>query len=365
MSHPGRGGHPGGGLVAEPRPAFYSGCLRTVLIFIARAIFTPRAMARPSLLALALAFAACAPRTASAPAAPAALSEGTLGVLVMAHGGGAEWDASVQAAVAPLAEQMPVEVAFGMADPMTLADGIDRLEAAGVERVAVVRMFLSGESFWDQTVYLLGISDTPPEQFLLMDHGGGHGNHGAAHDGDPEPVADGVTVATHVEGIMRSPEAADIVAARARALAQDPERESVLVLAHGMGDEGENDRVLEAMEDARSRTAAHGFAAVRVATLREDWPEARARSEREIRAFVQAESEAGRRVIVVPYRLSGFGPYAEVLDGLEFTPAEGLLPHPRMADWVRRTAAQVICEAGWTGAPMPCSGTATAPAGPR
>jgi len=38
------------------------------------------------------------------------------GVIVMAHGGDEGWNASVEAAVAPLRDRLPVEIAFGMAD---------------------------------------------------------------------------------------------------------------------------------------------------------------------------------------------------------------------------------------------------------
>lgn len=307
--------------------------------------------------AFLLAVGACAPGTPPGPpTAPAPRADAKVGVLVMAHGGGEEWNESVRQAVGPLGEELPTEIAFGMANPVTLAEGVRRLEATGVERVAVVRMFLSGESFWDQTAWLLGMSETPPERFLLM---------GPARDlgPRPDPVAEGLAVATHAEGIMRSQEAADVIAARARDLSATPEEESVLILAHGMGDEGANDRVLESMEAARSLTSAHGFHAVRAATLREDWPEARALAEAEIRAFVEEETAAGRRVLVVPYRLSGFGPYAQVLDGLAFTPAEGLLPHPRLGDWVRRTATEVICEAGWAESGAACAGLTAASGG--
>ncbi|MCK5447716.1 MAG: hypothetical protein KAJ43_06200, partial [Gemmatimonadetes bacterium] len=70
-------------------------------------------------------------------------------------------------------------------------------------------------------------------------------------------------------------------------------------------------------------------------------------AERRIRDYVGSESETGRQVIVVPMRLSGFGPYAEVLVGLEYTPTEGLLPHPAISEWIRNTASRVICQAGW------------------
>jgi len=304
---------------------------------------------RAAFSALLLVLGACAPGTVSdTPAPPSPRPDGSVGVLVMAHGGGEAWNGPVRDGVAQLADERPTEIAFGMANPVTLAAGLQRLRDQGVERVAVVRMFLSGESFWDQTAYLLGMSETPPERFLLM---------GPARDlgPRPDPVADGLTVATHSEGIMRSEEADDIIAARAADLSETPEGESVLIVAHGMGEEEANDRVLEAMEGARVKTAAHGFARVHAATLREDWPEARAVSEAQLRAFVAEETALGRRVLVVPYRLSGFGPYAEVLEGLEFASAEGLLPHPRLGDWVRRTASQVICAAGWDGAPEGCT----------
>lgn len=57
---------------------------------------------------------------------------------------------------------------------------------------------------------------------------------------------------------------------------------------------------------------------------------------------------AGERVIVVPFRLSGFGPYAEVLEGLEYeADGRGLLPHPQLSEWIRQSAAQAACDAGW------------------
>ena len=42
------------------------------------------------------------------------------------------------------------------------------IRGTGVDRVAVVRMFLSGESFLDQTRYYLGLDSRPPETFVLM-----------------------------------------------------------------------------------------------------------------------------------------------------------------------------------------------------
>ncbi|MBT5695833.1 MAG: hypothetical protein HOJ74_10700 [Gemmatimonadales bacterium] len=281
--------------------------------------------------------------------------DASVGILVMAHGGTEKWNAAVREAVQPLADVIPTEIAFGMADPLSLKAGLSSLEDAGVERIAVVRMFLSGESFAEQTRYLLGLSDTPPEHFMLMGEARRLGP-------SPLPLSHHSEIATQEEGIMLSYEAAEIVAARALELAHQPATESVLLLAHGMGEDGANERVLGAMERTATDIAARGFAAVKVETLQEDWAEERAEAENRIRTFVAEQSGMGRRVIVVPYRLSGFGPYAEVLNGLEYSAAEGLLPHPRLSDWVSRTASEVICAQGWTTPLSSCRGdAATAP----
>lgn len=258
----------------------------------------------------------------------------------MAHGGSIEWNATVAAAVAPLSRDLPTVVAFGMANPATLSSALDSLRSVGVSQVAVVRMFVSGQSFRDQTSYLLGLSDTPPETFIRMDHSAG--DHGV-----PRPIDHGLAIATHEDGLMASAEARRIMAERARNLSDRPQAESVLLLAHGMGSEEEDGRLLEAMDEMAAEIAETPFKAIRSATLREDWPEQRALAERQIRDFVRQETAAGRRVIVVPMRLSGFGPYAEVLAGLEYTPSEGLLPHRDVSTWIRRTALRVINTNGW------------------
>jgi len=270
-----------------------------------------------------------------------------VGVLVMAHGGTPEWNDHVADAVAPLAAGVPTSVAYGMADPSTLAAALESLRARGVQRVAVVRLFLSGESFAQQTKFYLGLSETPPESFLLM-------GPVAADPAARLPLEHTMSVATHPLGILTSREARTIVAERAVALSSEPSRESVLLIAHGMGAEDENDRVIEAMRWAADAIRPMGFAEVEVATLREDWHEQRSVAEAEIRQFVSDQAALDRRVIVVPVRLAGFGPYADVLAGLPFVPGEGLLPHDAVAEWVSRTATDVACSAGWGPALGPC-----------
>jgi hypothetical protein len=74
-----------------------------------------------------------------------------------------------------------------------------------------------------------------------------------------------------------------------------------------------------------------------VETLREDWPEKRAVSETRIRAFVEQANRDGGSAIVIPYRVAGFGPYAQVLEGFSYvSDGKGLLPSAEVAQWVRR-----------------------------
>jgi hypothetical protein len=259
----------------------------------------------------------------------------------MAHGGTPEWNAAVDEAVAPLRGDQPTSIAFGMADPETLAASVAELEGAGVACIAVVRLLVSGASFLHQTEYLLGQRADAPA-FVM--HHGGHGM--SAEVAPPAPIATDRTIIIGREGLLDDPSLGAILARRAAALSTRPEDESVLVIAHGPGDDSENEvwiRQLDRMADS-VRTAG-AFHAVEVHTLREDWKEKRAESEARIRTFVSAETTAGRRVLVIPFRLFGFGPYAKVLDGLTYVADErGLLPDPAITAWIRRQADVLMQE---------------------
>ncbi|MBI4425553.1 MAG: hypothetical protein HY554_17610 [Elusimicrobia bacterium] len=294
--------------------------------------------------------AAAAANPALATAAPSGA-----GVIVMAHGGDRAWDEAVRAATAPLARRVAVELAFGMADPESLERAAAALEARGVRRIAVVRLFVSGESFRERTRKILGLSPgAGPRPEGLDSKARGHHGHGggpAFHDPDTMPlwrIRSASRFALCPDGLLDSALPGRILAERARALSKEPAAESVLVLAHGPGDEAENRRWLEALDRlaAQVRRAAP-FRAVKVETLREDWPERRKEAEGRIRAFV-AEGSRDGRVLVLPFRVHGFGPYADVLQGLDYvSDGKGLLPHPLIGDWLAERAAATFRQAGW------------------
>jgi sirohydrochlorin ferrochelatase len=305
-------------------------------------------MLRFTVLVAVLLSSACASSSGSVQpsTSPAA---NRVGVLVMAHGASPEWNASVDEGLASLREEIPTVIAFGMADPTTLRAGLDSLAAAGVRRVAVVRMFLSGSSFLDQTRYLLGLSDARPHHFV--------GDLGT-EDTEPTPVPHDLSLVTHEAGIVSSPRVAKILRDRVDALSIDPSSESVLIVAHGMRGESENDALLRAMHHAAEGVREMGFRYVGTETLREDWKDERVAASRRIRAFVERESAEGRRVLVVPLRLSGFGPYADVLENLSYSAGKSLLPHPEIDAWVRETAARIFCDRAWTN-PLEACGVMT------
>lgn len=284
---------------------------------------------RTALLPLAMAL------TVSAPA----FAQDGFGVLVMAHGGGAKWNSEVEASLAPLRTGYPLEIAFGMADAVSLQAAVRRLEAKGVKKVAVVRLFVSGESWYERTEQILGLKPGAPPKPAADPHAG-HGGAHAGHSMEFWRVGTSASYALSKEGLADAPEMGAVLAQRARALSQDPARESVLILAHGPEDDGENARWLEQIDRrAEAVRKAGPFRRVQVETLREDWPEKRKVSEVRIRAFVEQAANDGGRVIVIPYRVAGFGPYAEVLEGLAYTSdGQGLLPSSEVAGWVRRQA---------------------------
>ncbi len=297
-------------------------------------------------LACALLLFACASTreatpAASAQATPAADSDAKFGVLVMAHGGIDTWEREVAAALQPLRDEFPLHIAWGMADATSLQQGVDALEAQGVDRIGVVRLFISGESWYERTQQIFGLAPgAPPKPATDGDDAHvGHGAHGG-HSMAFWRVDSDASFAISKDGLADASEMGAVLAERARALSRDPAREDVLVLAHGPGDDAENARWLRKI-DARAEAVRQAlpFRRVQVMTLREDWPDKREEAEAQVRAFVQRAGSEGGRAIVIPYRVQGFGPYAKVLEGLDYaSDGRGLVPSAQVTQWVRREA---------------------------
>ena len=261
------------------------------------------------------------------------------GVLVMAHGGSKDWNRSVRAAVTPLESRYPIDVAFGMADPNSLQESVQRLEKRGAHRIAVVRLFVSGESFKDRTEQILGIAPGAPPKPSVKDAHASQEDHGG-HDMSLWRISTHSAFAMSDDGLLDSPEMGVVLAERAGALSHNPETEDVLILAHGPGDDDENERWLAKL-NARAEAVRRSkpFRRVSVETLREDWPDKRVAAEQRIRTFVERANTEQGTAIVLPFRLQGFGPYAEVLASLNYASnGVGLLPDPKVTDWIEHQA---------------------------
>ncbi len=271
----------------------------------------------------------------------AAAGEGRVGVLVVAHGREAGWNREVLAASAPLRRTAPVEVAFGRAAADSIQGALERLEAAGADRIAVVPLFLSAESFGDRIERVLGLLPKAPEPPV---HGADIRGHMAYWR-----VLSRARLGLARSGLLESELAGEILADRARELSVRPRKEAVLVVSHGAADPvtdwgwlAHSNRLAERIRQDRP------YQEVGVETLREDRLETRAQAEDMLRQRVDAWQRRGLDVIVVPLRLFDPGPVATVLVGrkVKFN-GRGMLPHPKVTLWLKERARAVCAEEGW------------------
>jgi len=260
-------------------------------------------------------------------------NEPKFGLLLMAHGGGSEWNTAVKESTAGLAERFPVEIAFGMADAGSIEESVKRLEATGVEHVGVVRMFVSGESWHERTRQILGVDEGAPSRE-------------EAKRKNPQPrtfmpmgfwrLDTDVSFYVSEEGLADATEMDGVLVSRIQALSSNPADEVAVVLAHGTGSDEEDARWIEKITERTALAKARlGLQDIKVFTLREDWMEKREEAENRIRNYIQEVSQKGFTPLVVPFRVQGFGPYARVLEGLDYEASgQGLLPHVNVGQWI-------------------------------
>jgi sirohydrochlorin ferrochelatase len=276
------------------------------------------------------------------------------GILLLAHGGSAEWNAHVTRLAADVDRTLPTEVAFGMATRANIQGAVDRLRARGATEITAVPLFVSSwSSVITSTEYLLGErAEAPPELAIYAkmnhstpaspgahasaSHGDGHGSH-AADPGSPieSPVPIRMTRALNDHPVV-----ADILTSRARSISRNPAEEAVVIVAHGpVGDE-ENRRWLADMASLAARVSqAERFAAIEYLTLRDDAPKpVRDQATAQLRGLVTRHLDAGRRVLVVPLLVSFGGiekGLRERLEGLTYAmPSAALVPDDRLVSWV-------------------------------
>jgi hemoglobin/transferrin/lactoferrin receptor protein len=279
------------------------------------------------------------------------------GILLLAHGGARNWNQGVADAAAQVDRDQPVEVAFGMATRRNIQGAIDRLIGRGVTEIVAVPLFVSPHSsVVRSTEFLLGLrKDAPADlaMFAKMDHGSGdahaaHAGHAGHAAAAPEngtlPVVSRVPI--RMSGALgRHPLVAAMLADRARSISQDAARETVVLVAHGPVPSDDNARWLDDLASLGNGVkASTAFKAVEWQTVRDDAPAPiRDQAAAELRDRVTRLGAAGDRVLIVPVVISFGGIEQGIrkrLDGLSYTMAgQGLLPDPRIAQWIREAAA--------------------------
>jgi sirohydrochlorin ferrochelatase len=279
---------------------------------------------------------------ASAMPAPARAddAEPHRGILLLAHGAHGHdghahagqaaanpWNDNVEQVARDLDRHLPTEVAFGMADPETIQQAANRLERRGVEDIAVVPLFVSSYSpIIGNSRYILGLQPELAKTTRLkhLDRITSHARFHFADAMDAHPLI------------------SEILLERARAVADDPARAHIILIAHGPNDDGENRLWLRDMEvHARYLREHGGFQSVAVLTHRNDAPpEVKDAARAELRRQV-AEAGKDGLAVVVPVLLSAGGIEAEVqgdLEGLDYRFAQPLMPHPNIGRWAETMA---------------------------
>lgn len=280
---------------------------------------------------------------------------GQTGVLLLAHGGAAQWNERVTAVARAVDHTQPTEVAFGMAWRASIQAAVDKLAARGVTSIVAVPLFVSSHSsVITSTEYLLGLRAEAPADltiFARMEHSA----HGAPASAASEhaahrPAADPASPVTKTVPIRmtpafnRHPIIAQIVADRARSISKAPATEAVILVAHGPVPDEDNRRWLDDMKVlAEQVTSAAPFASVDYMTVRDDaGPAMREAATKDLRGRVEQQVAAGRTVLIVPHLMSFGGIEQGIrkrLEGLSYVmTSQALMPDERIVEWVRASS---------------------------
>jgi len=202
-----------------------------------------------------------------------------------------------------------------------------------------------------------------------------HAGHMMGHEhGAERPSArirSAAALAT-IGGVEDDPLFAEALLSRAQSLSREPSRETVILVAHGDGDDARDARwrdLLASLANHMQQIGGQRFRAIRTATWREDWPDKREAAVQEVRSFVRDAAADAGRAIVIPARTLGQGPERGLLEGLSFELGEGFAPLPLFARWAEKEVEAAVAEeekARATGAPggVPGRGSSSGAAGP-
>lgn len=287
------------------------------------------------------------------------------GVLIMAHGAGDEWNSQVKEAAQPLEEDYVVEFAWGMANFVTLQKGINRLEEQGVYDIIAVPLYISSHSpIIRQDKYLFGLRDSLADRAMPLMHssdeyikmtGAKVDSSDYTHDMLMPPNLKQLNINANVT-ITSALDDHDVVAQilhdRVQELSENPSNETVILAAHGPGQESDNKKWIENMESLSQKIQTvqqnqdQGYKQIFALTVRDD-AEDRIfnQAKQQLRAMVRQANQFGD-VIVVPLFLSSGGredAVAKRLSGLNFRwSGETLLPDSKISKFLTNSVEGAV-----------------------
>ena len=217
------------------------------------------------------------------------LSDDEIGVVLMPHGSDFNWNETIRDNLAPLLDRYKIEYAFSMADPKVIERAVRRLEKRGVRAIMLIRVYSLAASFREKTEYILGLNKTYEQA------------------GKTQRIVS-PAVFTTFGGSEDDPLVTEVMMERAKALSKNPRQETLILLAHGVGDDEDNRHWmnnLAIMAEQMRKNGGADFRDIQYYTWREDWPEKRQKAVAVIRQMIEAASRDGGTAILVPERTTG------------------------------------------------------------
>ncbi len=302
-------------------------------------------------------------------------AQSKIGVLILAHGGNENWNQTVNKTIEPLKKDYEVEVAFGMADPKTMQDGINKLENKGVNKIIAVPLFISSFSpIIRQNEYLFGLREKLADKPMLMDHS--QMNHGMMdhsnssteksnsdsksenHMNDSHNSMGHMNMQTELhplsskskiimtQALDDNPLVVAIISDRIKELSKTPKDETLILVAHGPDDENDNINWVKTIENISDKLreqfgSKNQFRNIFCVTVRDDAPKEIYKLAKEnLRSLVRQASKDSK-VIVVPLLLSEGGIERGIvkrLEGLDYTwSGKTLLPDNKITEFIKQS----------------------------
>ena len=256
-----------------------------------------------------------------------------VGVAIMPHGATVPYNEAVETSIQPLKKKYPVELAYGMGDPLAIQDAITALESRGANKIVFIRMYAMSSQFKDKTDYILGLNEMLPEDWQEKFY----------TDKLPPQVRSSSIIRTF-GGYEEDPLIGEIHLERIKESSKNPAEETIILLSHGAKTDESDKAWRKAMQnhlDRIQKNSAIPFKKVIALTLREDWPDKRKEALKEIKKEVELGNQNGR-VIIVSDRLYGSGPYKHFLEGIKYDlNYKGLAPHANLTMWLEKGVQRV------------------------